>query len=74
MDRPFGTYPAPLEDTEAALESMARGEYGSAKSADSPSMSAASGPFLRQCLFRLQECRESRQDDWVRPVEERVIP
>lgn len=64
-----------LDDTEAALESMARGEYGICQECGQPidERRLRAIPSAVLC-FACKNAEESRRDDWVRPVEERVIP
>ena len=64
-----------LEYTEAALELMDRGEYGICQACGQPidERRLRAMPAAVLC-FACKDAEESTRDDWVRPVEERVIP
>jgi len=64
-----------LADTEAALERMDRGEYGICEGCGKPidERRLRAVPSARLCFDCKTAQEESRQDEWHRPVEERVI-
>ncbi|NLA59048.1 MAG: conjugal transfer protein TraR [Firmicutes bacterium] len=65
-----------LEDAEAALELMEKGEYGICQECGQPiderRLRAVPAASLCYACKTAQEAK--RRDDWNRPVEERVIP
>lgn len=64
-----------LEDINAALELMDRGEYGICQSCGRPIevQRLRAIPAAIRC-FECKQAEESVRDGWPRPIEERVIP